>query len=276
MQNFGIRKRLLEYDDVMNQQREIIYDRRRVALLEEDTRAEVNNIMEEFVDYKVDSIVDSGLRPEEWDLDALDAEVGGVLNVSFGKIRDEISTYKLEDLKDFIKTEALRIYDLKESRIGRERMSMLERYFILHVIDEKWKDHLYEMDMLKEGIHLRAYGQKNPLIEYKREAFMLFEDLIHSTNEETLNWLWKFQLAEEPQSRAEARSHKPQRMQLVHESTTGMGMESAVGEESDIQKASKERSRKKQPVRVEEKVGPNEPCPCGSGKKYKKCHGAAA
>lgn len=274
MQNFGIRKRLLEYDDIMNQQREIIYDRRRVALVEEDTRAEVNNILEEFIDAKLDNLIDPGMRPEEWDLEMLDEDIGGVLNVSFNKIRDEIAGYDIEKLRDFTNTEALRIYDLKESRIGREKMSMLERYFILHVIDEKWKDHLYEMDMLKEGIHLRAYGQKNPLTEYKREAYMLFEGLIHATNEETLNWLWKFQLAEEQQNRAEIRSQKPQRMQLVHESAPGMGMASDVGEESDIQKASKERSRKKQPIRVEEKVGPNEPCPCGSGKKYKKCHGA--
>jgi len=274
MQNFGIRKRLLEYDDIMNQQREIIYDRRRVALVEEDTRTEVNNILDEFIDAKVDSLIDPGIRPEEWDLEILDEDIGGVLNVSFNKIRDDIAGYDIEKLRDFIRTEAQRIYDLKESRIGRERMSMLERYFILHVIDEKWKDHLYEMDMLKEGIHLRAYGQKNPLTEYKREAYMLFEGLIHATNEETLNWLWKFQLAEEQQNRAEVRSHKPQRMQLVHESATGMGMSAPVGEESDIQKASKERSNKKQPIRVEEKVGPNEPCPCGSGKKYKKCHGA--
>ena len=272
MQNFGIRKRLLEYDDIMNQQREIIYDRRRVALLEEDTRAEVESILEEFIDHKLDMLIDPGIRPEEWDWEGLEAEVGGVLNVSFRKINDEVASYDIEKLSEFTKSEALRIYDIKEHRIGRERMSMLERYFILHVIDEKWKDHLYEMDMLKEGIHLRAYGQKDPLTEYKREAYLLFESLIHSSNEETLNWLWKFQIAEEPQNRAEIRSQKPQRVQLVHEAAAGM--DALGGEESDIQRASKERSKKKQPIRVEEKIGPNDPCPCGSGKKYKKCHGA--
>ncbi len=272
LQNFGIRKRLLEYDDIMNQQREIIYDRRRVALLEEDTRAEVESILEEFIEHKLELLIDPGHRPEEWDWEGLEAEIGGVLNVSFSKISDEAASFDIEKLSDFIKTEALRIYDIKEQRIGRERMSLLERYFILHVIDEKWKDHLYEMDMLKEGIHLRAYGQKDPLTEYKREAYILFEALIHSTNEETLNWLWKFQIAEEPQNRSEIRSHKPQRVQLVHEAASGM--DTAAGEESDIQRASKERSRKKQPIRVEEKIGPNDPCPCGSGKKYKKCHGA--
>jgi len=131
------------------------------------------------------------------------------------------------------------------------------------------------MDMLKEGIHLRAYGQKDPLVEYKREAYLLFETLIHTINEEILNWLWKFQIAEEPQNRAEVRRQQPQRVSLIHEAADGMGMSGAVGQESDMQKASKERSRKKQPIRVEQKVGPNDPCPCGSGKKYKKCHGKA-
>jgi len=277
MQNFAIRKRLLEYDDVMNQQREIIYDRRRVALLQEDTQDEVQNILEEFIDFKVANFIDSSGHVEDWDLDGLEAEVGHVVNVSFSTVRDDIGSYSVDDLKDYIRDEALKIYNVKESRIGRERMSVLERYFILRVIDEKWKDHLYEMDMLKEGIHLRAYGQKNPLIEYKREAFGMFESLIHEINEETLNWLWKFQIQEEPINRAEIRQkQRAPRMQLVHEESTGLGYQSApqqdeVGEQSDIQKASKERSNKKQPIRAGQKIGPNDPCPCGSGKKYKKC-----
>ena len=279
MQNFAIRKRLLDYDDVMNQQREIIYDRRRVALTQEDTRDEVLNILEEFVDQKVAEFLGSGGHVEDWDLDGLEAAVGHVLNVSFTKVRDNLGSYTLDDVKQYIQDEALKIYDAKEHRIGREKMRVLERYFILRVIDEKWKDHLYEMDILKEGIHLRAYGQKDPLIEYKREAYGMFESLIYDINEETLNWLWKFQLQEDPINRAELRQRQRQeRMQMIHETSTGMGYQGAsetVGEESDIQKASHNRSDKKQPVRVEKKVGPNDPCPCGSGKKYKKCHGAA-
>ncbi len=275
MQNFAIRKRLLEYDDVMNQQREIIYDRRRVALLEEDTRNEVISILEEFVDHKLDKFVDPRSHSEEWDLDGLEAEVGATVNISFHEVRENIGTFDVGKLRQFMIDQALKIYDVKENRIGRERMSLLERYFILRVIDEKWKDHLYEMDILKEGIHLRAYGQKDPLVEYKREAYLMFESLIHSINEETLNWLWKFQVVEEPVNRAEARSRAPQRMQLIHESSDGMGFGPAapVGEETDIQRAAKERSNKKQPIRVGKKLGPNDPCWCGSGKKYKKCHG---
>jgi preprotein translocase subunit SecA len=275
MQNFAIRKRLLEYDDVMNQQREIIYDRRRVALLEDDMRSEVLNILDEFIDHKIEQFIDPRIPAEEWDLDGLEKEVGGVVNITFNPIRDKLDGYTVDDLREYISSEALVIYEAKENRIGRERMTFLERYFILRVIDEKWKDHLYEMDVLKEGIHLRAYGQKNPLIEYKREAFGLFEILIHAINEETLNWLWKFQLQEaEPANRAEVRQR--QRMQqLVHESADNLGFSSsAVGEETDMQRASKERSNKKQPIRTGKKVGPNDPCPCGSGKKYKKCHGA--
>ena len=282
MQNFAIRKRLLEYDDVMNQQREIIYDRRRVALLQEDTREEVETILDEFVDEKIARFIDTRGHVEDWDLDGLEAEVGLVVNVTLNPVRENIGSFTVDDLKQFIRDEALKIYDVKEKRIGRERMRVLERYFILRVIDEKWKDHLYEMDMLKEGIHLRAYGQKNPLIEYKREAFQMFELLIYSINEETLNWLWKFQLQEDPINRAELRQRRPQeRMQFVHAESEGMAYQSAqtqeqYNEESDIQRASRERSNKKQPIRVGQKIGPNDPCPCGSGKKYKKCHGAAS
>jgi len=123
---------------------------------------------------------------------------------------------------------------------------------------------------MKEGIHLRAYGQKDPLIEYKREAFMMFEDLIDRINEKTINILWKFQVPEEQmQNRPRRQSPK---VNTVHESAVNLGFNDA--EESDIQRASRERSRKSQPVRTEQKVGRNEPCPCGSGKKYKKCCGA--
>ncbi len=274
LQNFGIRKRLLEYDDVMNQQREIIYDRRRVALLQEDTLDEVHSILEEYIDVEVSEYIDESMHADEWNLDELESVLGGTINVSLHQISNEIGKYTLDDLSKYIKEEAVKIYQTKEDRIGRDQMSFLERYFILKVIDEEWKDHLFEMDMLKEGIHLRAYGQKDPLVEYKREAYHLFEKLIHTINEKTLNWLWKFQIKIEATNRNEERAGMG-RMQLIHESADNMGFSAAqgAGGETDIQKASKERSNKKQPIRVEKKIGPNEPCPCGSGKKYKKCHG---
>ena len=147
---------------------------------------------------------------------------------------------------------------------------LCQKFLILRIIDEEWKDHLYEMDMLKEGIHLRAYGQKDPLMEYKREAYMMFESLINRIAEKTLNILWKFQVQEEPEP---VRRRIPtQRLSTVHESAINLGF--AGAEESDIQRASRERSEKQRPIKVEQKIGRNDPCPCGSGKKYKKCCGA--
>ncbi|MCB0283438.1 MAG: preprotein translocase subunit SecA [Calditrichaeota bacterium] len=271
--NFSIRKRLLDYDDVMNQQRTVIYDRRRVALYEEDTLAEVHNILDEYIDAICGGYANGSSHTEDWDMDGLEAAIQKVAFIDFKSIRENVHSFTYDDLKEAVKNGLLEIYQMKEERIGRERMAVLERYFILRVIDEEWKDHLYQMDMLKEGIHLRAYGQKDPLIEYKREAYGLFEELIHRINENTLNWLIGKIQVQEPQNRAEVRRQQP--VKMVHETSTNMGFGGvATGPETDIQKASKERSNKKQPIRVEKKPKPNDPCYCGSGKKYKKCHGA--
>lgn len=269
-QNFAIRKRLLEYDDVMNQQREIIYNRRGVALRGENPREEVYEMLADFVESRVNKYTMTGKHQEDWDLTGLFEAIGSVLPIDQKNIEENIYSMTREDLIEKIITFAKDVYELKEKRIGTDRIEILERYFLLRIIDEEWKDHLYEMDVMKEGIHLRAYGQKNPLIEYKREAFGMFEELIDRINEKTLNWLWKFQIQEEPDPRRRRPVH--QRMSTVHESATNMGFEGA--QETDIQQASRERSKKQQPIRVEQKVGRNAPCPCGSGKKYKKCHGA--
>jgi len=271
-QNFSIRKRLLEYDDVMNQQREIIYKKRGVALRGEEPRSEVLEILDDFIQTRIDQYIDPRGHHEDWAVDELFESISAAIPMDFSQIIENLYSYDRDSLVDAIKQQALEIYNLKEERIGSERMRIFERFLILRVIDDEWKDHLYEMDMLKEGIHLRAYGQKNPLIEYKREAFMMFESLIDRINEKTLNVLWKFQISEEPEPRR--RRPIPQRVSTVHESAVNLGF--AAAEESDIQRASRERSSKQQPVRVDAKVGRNDPCPCGSGKKYKKCHGAVS
>ncbi len=269
-QNFSIRKRLLEYDNVMNQQREIIYKRRAVALQGEDCRQEVNDILEDFVHSRVSQFVDEKSHAEDWDVDGLIASVGSALPIDPRPIKEEIYSLDYDSLVEKIISSAQEIYRYKEERIGPERMDIFERFLILRVMDDEWKDHLYEMDSMKEGIHLRAYGQKDPLIEYKREAYMMFESLIDRINEKTVNILWKFEVPDEnPQKRAQ---RQPQRFRTVHENAVNLGFNSA--QESDIQKASRERSDKGQPIRVEQKVGRNDPCPCGSGKKYKKCCGA--
>jgi preprotein translocase subunit SecA len=270
-QNFAIRKRLLEYDNIMNQQREVIYHRRTIALKGDDPKQDVLDILDEFVENRVSESVQQKAHPEDWEIDGLLESINSVIPLDVSSIKDQVYSLDREQLIDLIKSKALEIYELKESRIGSDRMRVFERFLVLRVIDEEWKDHLYEMDMLKEGIHLRAYGQKDPLMEYKREAYYMFESLIDRINEKTLNLLWKFQIQEEPE-RPRRTFPTTQRMRTVHENAVNLGFSAA--EESDIQKASRERSEKLQPVRVEQKVGRNDPCPCGSGKKYKKCCGA--
>ena len=269
-QNFAIRKRLLEYDNVMNQQREIIYHRRAIALKGEDPKQDLLQILDDFVHNRVEEFIEPRSHPEDWDIDNFLESINTVIPVDSKKIKSELYSLDREHLVEEIKKSALDFYEVKEKRIGPERMRVFERFLILRIIDDEWKDHLYEMDMLKEGIHLRAYGQKDPLIEYKREAFIMFENLIDRINEKTLNILWKFQVAEEQPAHQLRLATQP--MRTVHQSAVNMGFDNA--EESDIQKASHERSQKMQPIRVEQKIGRNDPCPCGSGKKYKKCHGA--
>jgi len=268
-QNFAIRKRLLEYDNVMNQQREVIYHRRTVALTGEDPKQDVIDTLDEFIENRVDEYIQEKSHPEDWEIDGLLESISSIIPLDVRSIKDKVFSLNRDELMELITTMALEIYDIKEARIGSERMRVFERFLILRIIDDEWKDHLYEMDMMKEGIHLRAYGQKDPLMEYKREAYQMFESLIGRINEKTLNILWKFQVQDEPET--QRRRFPTQQMRTVHDNAVNLGF--AAAEESDIQKASRERSQKLQPVKVGQKVGRNDPCPCGSGKKYKKCCG---
>jgi preprotein translocase subunit SecA len=267
-QNYSIRKRLLEYDDVMSKQREVIYDRRRKALMGEFGREELETMIEEFDEAQFETFIGDKKHPEDWDIDGLNDILIRNLMVDIKTLGDQLYGMTPEDLSQHIKAEALRIYDYKKNKVGEELLKQFEKYISLRIIDEHWKDHLHQMDMLKEGIGLRAYGQKDPLIEYKREAYGMFVEMVDTINQKTLEMLWLTEFVETPPAQKGA----PPRMVLVHRDTTNMGL--AAGEESDIQKAGKQRGNKPQPVRVEAKVGRNDPCPCGSGKKYKKCHGA--
>ncbi len=271
MQNFSIRKHLLEYDDVMNKQREVIYERRRKALLNESVREELELIMDEFLDAQFEKYIGDKKHPEDWDIDGLAESVMMTLLVDIKSLGDKIYGMSEEDLHNYIKEEAKKIYSYKEQKLGEKFLQNFEKYVMLRVVDEHWKDHLHQMDLLKEGIGLRAYGQKDPLIEYKQEAYHMFVDLIDSINQKTLEMLWRTEIVEEPRSHR----HAPHRLRLVHSDTTNLGYQaSAHGEMTDIQRAGQQRSQKARPIkRNVPKVGRNDPCPCGSGLKYKKCHG---
>lgn len=259
--NFAIRKRLLEYDDVMNQQREVIYTRRRRALQGERLKSEIFELLDEFVDELLDK------HYENVQIEALRQDLLQRLLVDIKLDPDEFEKLGREGIKEKILQAAKEFYERKEEMLGADLMARLERYAVLSVIDEKWKDHLREMDDLKEGIGLRAYGQKDPLVEYKKEAFTLFLELLADIRDEVISFVFKF-FPQAPEEVKEQRRKQPARVRTIKDSVTNMGIRTSGSGASQAAERGKQ-----QPVKVEEKVGRNDPCPCGSGKKYKHCHG---
>ncbi|HEX2866302.1 MAG TPA: preprotein translocase subunit SecA [Ignavibacteriales bacterium] len=269
--NFAIRKRLLEYDDVMNQQREVVYSRRRHALEGERLKGEIMEMLDEYVTDLVEKHFDNV------EIDQIQETLLQNLLVDVKLNPDEFTTLGKDGVKDKVMEAAKDFYKRKEEMVGSELMARLERYAVLSVIDDKWKEHLREMDDLKEGIHLRAYGQKDPLIEYKGEAFNMFLELIALIRNDVISFCFKFwpQAPEEIQQR---RRRPVQRTREIKDSTANMGVytrgeEGSPSEDGADQSQAGREGQKLQPVQVEEKIGRNEPCPCGSGKKYKNCHG---
>lgn len=258
--NFAIRKRLLEYDDVMNQQREVIYSRRSRALEGERLKNEILDYLDEYVSDLVEKYFDEML------IDKIHDEMLQNTLVDVKIDPDELEDLGKEGLKDKIVKAAEEFYDRKEEMLGLDLMARLERYAVLSVIDEKWKDHLREMDDLKEGIGLRAYGQKDPLVEYKKEAFNLFLDLIESIRNDVVSFCFKF-FPQAPEEIKRKKETPLQRLRTIKDSVTNLGMESSKSEDESTRRG------KQQPIKVGAKIGRNDPCPCGSGKKYKNCHG---
>ena len=251
--NFDIRKHLIEYDDVMNQQREVIYRQRRDALSGVDLNETIADIIFELSESIASEYGDSHTGAADWDWEHMDQSVYKQFNIRFKKPENEIlDGLTVEALADLIYDQAKSAYTEKEFAFGSENLRKLERIVMLQTIDGLWKDHLLSMDHLKEGIGLRGYAQQNPLIVYKKEGFEMFQDLIDRIKEETINILFRIQLAE-PQEMSDLQ--KKQDRELVF-SGSGSGGEN-----------------RKEPARRDRKVGRNDPCPCGSGKKYKKCHG---
>ncbi|HEY4755300.1 MAG TPA: preprotein translocase subunit SecA [Ignavibacteriaceae bacterium] len=259
--NFSIRKRLLEYDDTMNSQREVIYTRRNRALQGDRLKGEIFDLLDEFVNDLVEKYFD------EVNAEKLREDVLHYFLVDLHIPPEQFESLGKEGIKDKILTACKEFYKKKEEMISPELMARLERYATLSVIDHKWKEHLREMDDLKEGIGLRAYGQKDPLVEYKGEAFKLFVTLLQEIRDEVVSFCFKFwpQAPDDVQSRR--RREPTTRVFESKQSTTNIGLTKSRSE------GGAQQIGKLQPVRVEEKVGRNDPCPCGSGKKYKHCHG---
>mgnify|MGYP001436321718 CR=1 FL=1 len=253
--HFDIRKQLLEYDDVMNKQREVIYERRHLILEGHDLTEEIKASIEELVDGILAIHCDEEQYEEAWDLDGLADACQSQFSMDIRK-EEGSATAGLRDvgrdaLREQILEQATEAYQQKEEMIGSEIFRQIEKMVMLRIIDAQWKDHLLSMDHLKEGIGLRGYGQKDPLVEYKREGFDMFADMIHRVKSEVLEHLFRVQVA---------KGESPPMLQAAHSPP----MHLSRGEsESQAQTVRREGA----------KVGRNESCPCGSGKKYKKCHG---
>ncbi|MFC1569928.1 preprotein translocase subunit SecA [bacterium] len=272
MRNFDIRKHLLEYDDVMNKQREVIYNRRRRALMGENLRDENMAIIEDFVDDIIQEHASGGEYGEAWDWDGLSEIYLNTIYQPLPVSKEERSTMKSDDLTDRLEQSAKSAYRRIHQSFGDELMARLERFATLQTIDDRWKEHLYEMDQLKEGIGLRAYGQKDPLLEYKQEAFRTFTDLMIRIDNEILQFIFRAPFQIEGAPAMEVHEQVPAQMATVHADTTGMAF-AQQSMPAQAQKGQVPQAGKQQPIHVDPKVGRNDPCPCGSGKKYKHCHG---
>ena len=245
--NFGIRKNLLEYDQVMNEQREIIYDERRRVLDGENMRSTVFSMMSEFIENTVDSVITPDQDYEEWDIGALNRDLHDVIPALELLTEDDVRDKEVAQIKQLLKERAGKAYEMKEAEFPEpEHMRECERVFLLKVIDKKWMDHIDDMDQLRQGIGLQAYGQKNPLVEYKMVGYDMFGQMTNAIAMDTVRLLCHVKIEQ-----------KVEREEVAK--VTG------TNKDDSVVKGPKRRADKK--------VYPNDPCPCGSGKKYKQCCG---
>jgi preprotein translocase subunit SecA len=294
-QNFDARKHLLEYDDVMNKQRETIYSIRRSALEGKDQRDYVLGVSEGVVLELVDTFCPAEQHPDQWNTTQFLAEANAQFGVDMKAAGADPATLSHEQLVDAAAEIVRKRYEEKETQFGADLMRWLERRIILDVVDSQWKDHLLSLDHLKEGIGLRGYGQKDPLVEFKKEAFILFEDMMTRIDNETVRYLFHIQVQQGEQTGPGGASQAPSPQQPPRPRAAAASAAARAGEPEHLPAVAREIERRQQrqqkdlqyqtgpaqaeapkPVRAGAKVGRNDPCPCGSGKKYKKCHGANA
>jgi preprotein translocase subunit SecA len=288
--NFGIRKRLLDYDDVMNQQREVVYDRRRHALHGERMKSEIFAYVQEIAGALYDE------HHVNHELDIVQNQVRTLMLSEIEVTENEFRGMKREEFVDLVVNSAEEFYKRKEEALGSEFMAQLERFAIIQSIDDKWREHLRTMDEIKEGIHLRALGQKDPLLEYKGEAYRQFEDLILEISKSSVEVAFKYypvveqQREQTPPPQRVVRSSRSQiktdengvpvntsvstgAMSFSHPTTTEGYYSNSTPDDDSVAQQAPQRSKIETVYREEPRVGRNDPCPCGSGKKYKQCHG---
>ena len=248
--NFGIRKNLLDYDQVNNEQREIIYEERRQVLDGENMRDAIYKMITDIVDSMTDMCFSDDMDSSEWDLNEFNTAITPIIPIH-PLTAEKVKGHKKDEIKHIVKEEAVKLYEAKEAEFPEpEQLRELERVVLLKCIDSKWMDHIDDMEMLRQGIGLMAYGQRDPVVEYKMNAFEMFNSMISSIQEDTVRMLYHVHVEQ-----------KIEREQVAK--VTGTNKDDSAGPKKPVQ-------------RKEDKVYPNDPCPCGSGKKYKQCCGRKA
>jgi preprotein translocase subunit SecA len=297
-QHFASRKHVLEYDDVMNKQRQAVYNMRRQLLDGHIQKDRIFEIVRGIVGGFVDQFCPEGTRSDQYDLNGLQTAVLNQFGVQLEL--EDLTGFTAGPIEDKVNEVVLARYDEKESMIGAENLRQAERIIMLRTVDNQWKDHLLSMDHLKEGIGLRGYGQKDPLIEYKKESYTMFQDMMDRIEDETIKFLYfmRFEVGmpeltgeteeddedqdgerarQEAQRRAEEEAAKKREAERSVQDLTRNIQRKKDRELSDLHFSNGDGTAAQQPVSNQgPKVGRNDPCPCGSGKKYKKCHGTAA
>ena len=244
VRNFEIRKNVLEYDDVMNKQREVIYGQRRQILMGENMAASICAMVETIASSILEEIAAAGKYPEEWDLDLLQQRMYEAFALTEVLDKDAILQMEKPEVEAYLHEVALRRYEQREAELGAEQFHEVERLILLKNVDTKWMEHLDAMDQLRQGINLRAYAQRNPVDEYKNEAFDMFQQMMYEIQYETMRMIFRVTIVEKPKERTDI-------------------LNASHGDEAQV----------KQPKVNKDKVGRNDPCPCGSSKKYKHCCG---
>jgi preprotein translocase subunit SecA len=273
--NLGIRKRLLEYDNVMNRQRSAVYEWRDEILQCEDARALMLEMVQDVVEETVDEYVGQSRHPEDWDVDGLRDWAERVFGFTPKLVAPELEI--AADVREELNRQIEKAYEERELLNGPELMRLVVRDVMLRVLDERWKDHLLAMDYLRESVRLRAHGHVDPLIEYKREAFAMFDEMVQSVRGDTLGALFKLRLVRPEKKRREVFSRDRQKLSAPAAnpaSFSGFAGAEMAGARTSGPRMSDPNPEPVAPRRVGKKVGRNAPCPCGSGKKYKKCCGA--
>ncbi len=264
--NFEIRKNVLKYDEVMDKQRQVIYAERRKILEGADLEEQTFELITDVVESAVAEHANPELPPEEWDWEQLFARVREIYPTSVKEGDFQVETTNYDEVLEAFLNDAVKVYRQREEELGAENMRQIERLVLLSVIDNRWREHLYEMDYLQEGIGLRAVGQRDPLVEYQREGFDMFQQMQHAIKEDFARYIFHVEAVREDGRRAEPSRVRQERRQIpmaqMAAAAAPQAGDGAVEEEAPVIEQARS-----------DKIPRNAPCPCGSGKKYKQCHG---